>query len=143
MSTFNTLINWADCSAQQRAEMLMRPAIAAEDSITRTVREILDNVKAKGDQALRDYSAKFDKTEVGALRVTAEQIAAAGTRLTDEVKQAMAVAVANVETFHNAQQLPPVDVETQPGVRCQQVTRLSTPSACIFPAVPHRCFLPC
>ncbi|MEX8987127.1 histidinol dehydrogenase, partial [Salmonella enterica] len=26
-------------------------------------------------------------------------------------------------TFHSAQTLPPVDVETQPGVRCQQVTR--------------------
>lgn len=69
MSTFNTLINWADCSAQQRAELLMRPAIAAEDSITRTVREILDNVKAKGDQALRDYSAKFDKTQIGRAHV--------------------------------------------------------------------------
>ncbi|MDI8993013.1 histidinol dehydrogenase, partial [Salmonella enterica subsp. enterica serovar Anatum] len=31
-------------------------------------------------------------------------------------------AVKNIETFHSAQTLPPVDVETQPGVRCQQVT---------------------
>ena len=65
MSTFNTPVNWADCSAEQRAALLMRPAISASDSITRTVSEILDNVKANGDQALRDYSAKFDKTEVG------------------------------------------------------------------------------
>ncbi|CCJ92041.1 Histidinol-phosphate aminotransferase [Cronobacter turicensis 564] len=38
-------------------------------------------------------------------------------------KQAMAVAVANIEKFHRAQQLAPVDIETLPGVRCQQVTR--------------------
>ena len=73
--------------------------------------------------ALRDYSARFDKADVAALRVSAEQIAAACARLGDDIKQAMAVAVANVDTFHNAQRLPPVDVETQPGVRCQQVTR--------------------
>lgn len=123
MSTFNTPIDWATCSAERQAELLMRPAIAASDSITRTVNEILDNVKTNGDRALRDYSARFDKAEVSALRVSAEQIAAAAARLGDDIKQAMAVAVANVETFHNAQRLPPVDVETQPGVRCQQVTR--------------------
>lgn len=123
MSTFNTLVNWGECSVEQRAALLMRPAIAAEDSIAQTVRDILDNVKNHGDRALREYSAKFDKTDVAALRVSAEQIAAAAASLSDEVKQAMAVAVRNVETFHNAQKLPPVDIETQPGVRCQQVTR--------------------
>ncbi len=80
-------------------------------------------MRAAGDAALREYSAAFDKTQVDALRVSATQIAEAAARLDDDVKQAMAVAVANIETFHRAQQLPAVDVETQPGVRCQQVTR--------------------
>lgn len=123
MADFNTPINWADCSAEQRDALLMRPAISASDSISATVRGILDNVKSNGDRALREYSAKFDSVEVDALRVTPQQIAAAAARLDDDIKQAMAVAVGNVTTFHNAQQLPPVDVETQPGVRCQQVTR--------------------
>ncbi|MBQ0956183.1 histidinol dehydrogenase [Serratia symbiotica] len=123
MSNFNTLINWAQCSDDQRSALLMRPAISASDSTTRSVREILDNVQANGDQALREYSAHFDKTEVDALRVSAAQIAAASTRLGEEIKQAIAVAIANVETFHHAQQLPRVDIETQPGVRCQQITR--------------------
>ncbi|HDJ1437685.1 TPA: histidinol dehydrogenase [Serratia rubidaea] len=123
MSDFNTPVNWADCSAEQRAALLMRPAISASDSISATVRGILDNVKSNGDRALREYSAKFDSVEVDALRVTPAQINAAVARLGDDIKQAMAVAVGNVTTFHNAQQLPPVDVETQPGVRCQQVTR--------------------
>ncbi|MGG7053728.1 histidinol dehydrogenase, partial [Salmonella enterica subsp. enterica] len=61
--------------------------------------------------------------EVTALRVTPEENAAAGARLSDEVKQPMAAADKNFETFHSAQTLPPVDVETQPGVRCQQVSR--------------------
>lgn len=75
MSNFNTLINWAQCSDDQRSALLMRPAISTSDSINRTVREILDDVQANGDQALREYSAHFDKTEVDALRVSAAQIA--------------------------------------------------------------------
>ncbi|ELY2921735.1 histidinol dehydrogenase [Cronobacter sakazakii] len=121
--TFTTIVDWNACSAQQQRELLMRPAISASESITRTVAEILDNVKARGDAALREYSAKFDKTDVAALKVTAEAIDAAAARLDDNVKQAMAVAVANIEKFHRAQQLAPVDIETLPGVRCQQVTR--------------------
>ncbi len=50
------------------------------------------------------------------------EIAAAGERLSDELKQAMTVAVKNIETFHNAQQLQAVDVETLPGCAAQ-VTR--------------------
>ncbi|ELY5804258.1 histidinol dehydrogenase [Cronobacter sakazakii] len=121
--TFTTIVDWNACSAQQQRELLMRPAISASESITRTVAEILDNVKARGDAALREYSAKFDKTDVAALKVTAVAIDAAAARLDDNVKQAMAVAVANIEKFHRAQQLAPVDIETLPGVRCQQVTR--------------------
>ncbi|ATF91985.1 histidinol dehydrogenase [Cedecea neteri] len=123
MSNFNTLINWNDCDEDARRALLMRPAISASDSITRTVAEILNNVKNNGDAALREYSAKFDKTEVKQLQVTQQQIDEAVARLGSEIKEAMAVAVANIEKFHLAQQLAPVDVETMPGVRCQQVTR--------------------
>ena len=121
--TFNTVIDWNTCSAEQQHDLLMRPAISASESITRTVAEILDNVKARGDDALREYSAKFDKTEVGALKVSEQEITDACNRLGDDIKQAMAVAVNNIDTFHRAQALPVVDVETLPGVRCQQVTR--------------------
>ena len=121
--SFNSIIDWSTCSDDRQRDLLMRPAISASESITRTVVEILDNVKARGDDALREYSAKFDKTEVGAIKVTAQEIADASARLGDDIKQAMAVAVKNIETFHQAQKLQTVDVETLPGVRCQQVTR--------------------
>lgn len=121
--SFNTIIDWNNASAEQQRALLTRPAISASGSITRTVTAILDDVKARGDSALREYSAKFDKTQVDALKVTPEEISAASARLSDELKQAMAVAVKNIDTFHTAQKLPTVDVETLPGVRCQQLTR--------------------
>ncbi|RRZ94534.1 histidinol dehydrogenase [Erwinia sp. 198] len=118
-----TPIDWQACSAEEQQALLTRPAISASENITASVRTILEKVKAEGDEALRYYSAAFDKTDVGALRVTGEEIDAASARLGDEVKQAMAVAVANIDKFHQAQKLPEVDIETQPGVRCQQITR--------------------
>ncbi|MDU1573934.1 MAG: histidinol dehydrogenase [Pantoea sp.] len=121
--SFMTPVEWQQCSEAQRQALLQRPAIAASDAISATVREVLDQVKRHGDAALREFSARFDKAQVEALRVTPAEITAAGARLSDDLKQAMAVAVANIETFHNAQQLATVDVETQPGVRCQQITR--------------------
>ncbi|RJL47156.1 histidinol dehydrogenase [Pectobacterium carotovorum] len=121
--SFSTLVDWQHCSVEEQRQLLTRPAISASDRITTIVSDILANVKSRGDSALRDYSAQFDKVQVNAIRVTEAEIAAASARLGDEVKQAMAIAVRNIETFHNAQKLPIVDIETQPGVRCQQLTR--------------------
>ncbi|AVF34892.1 histidinol dehydrogenase [Rahnella sikkimica] len=120
---FSTPIDWQQCDAQQRRDLLTRPAISASDRITESVSEILRRVRSEGDSALREFCARFDKTEVQDLRVTAEQISAAAARLGDDVKQAMAHAVRNINTFHQAQKLAVVDIETQPGVRCQQLTR--------------------
>lgn len=120
---FSTPIDWQQCDAQQRRDLLTRPAISASDRITESVSEILHRVRSEGDSALREFCARFDKTEVQDLRVTAEQISAAAARLGDDVKQAMAHAVRNIDTFHQAQKLAVVDIETQPGVRCQQLTR--------------------
>ncbi|MEE3649584.1 MULTISPECIES: histidinol dehydrogenase [unclassified Brenneria] len=122
-SNFNTLIDWQACSAEEQRRLLTRPAISASDRITGIVKDILATVKSSGDQALRVYSATFDKVQIDAIRVSEAEIAAASARLGEDVKQAMAVAVRNIETFHNAQKLPTVDIETQPGVRCQQLTR--------------------
>ncbi|NKI75920.1 histidinol dehydrogenase [Dickeya sp. CFBP 2040] len=120
---FNTLIDWQACTEEKQRQLLTRPAISASDSISAIVAEILAKVRNDGDAALREYSARFDKVQVDSLRVSAEAIDAAVARLGDDIKQAMATAVRNIETFHNAQKFPPVSVETQPGVRCQQVTR--------------------
>ena len=121
--SFETIVDWNSSTPEQQQQLLKRPALDASDTVTRTVATILDNVKTRGDDALREYSARFDKADVAALQVSAQEIDEAAGRLSASLKEAMAVAVSNIDTFHKAQQLPGVDVETQPGVRCQQVTR--------------------
>lgn len=123
MNEFTTIINWNDCDTRQQTQLLARPAITASDSITASVQAILQQVQQRGDAALYEYSAKFDHTTLDRLAVMPSALAAAGERLSEELKQAMAVAASNIELFHQAQQLPPVDIQTLPGVRCQQITR--------------------
>lgn len=123
MSTIMTPIHWQQCNKEQQYALLQRPAIAVSESISQIVHEILAKVKEEGDAALREFSLRFDKALVENLRVTTEKMQASSDRLNNTLKQAMVVAVSNIQTFHNAQKLNTVDVETQPGVRCQQVTR--------------------
>lgn len=43
--------------------------------------------------------------------------------LDDETREAFDIAYNNIKLFHEAQLLPPLEVETMPGVRCRRVTR--------------------
>ncbi|BAE74404.1 Histidinol dehydrogenase [Sodalis glossinidius str. 'morsitans'] len=122
-TVFSQPVRWRDCDAAQQARLLTRPAVDAQADISATVSAIVQQVRQEGDAALRALNACFDRTETPQLRITDAEVAQAAQRLSPAIKQAMAAAVANIDTFHRAQQLPEVDVETQPGVRCHQLTR--------------------
>ncbi|WP_241649558.1 histidinol dehydrogenase [Rosenbergiella collisarenosi] len=123
MSALNPIVSWAALTSPQQKQLLQRPALAAAGHIAETVQQVLAQVRAEGDTALRRFSQQFDRCDIDQFAVSATQVMQACERVSPELKQAMAVARDNIEKFHNAQQLSVVDVETQPGVRCQQVTR--------------------
>lgn len=64
---------------------------------------IVDDVRARGDEALRDYTAQFDKAELTELRVTRSEIEAAVASVSDEFKDAISTAAASIEEFHEHQ----------------------------------------
>ncbi|CAK9885354.1 MAG: Histidinol dehydrogenase [Candidatus Erwinia impunctatus] len=123
MSELMTPVVWRDCSPAEQQALLTRPAISASEQIAKSVNDILQQVKNQGDEALHHYNATFDKVTRRDLAVSHSEMDAAEQRLGEDIKLAMSVALNNIETFHRAQVLPPVDIETVPGVRCQQVTR--------------------
>lgn len=117
-----TLI-WKNLSEIEKQNALNRPAISASEEIKSAVENILTLVKVQGDSALFDLTEKFDKTTLKSLVVSKQQIEEASTRVPEALKQAIQNAKENITTFHEAQKLSEVDVETQAGVRCQVVTR--------------------
>lgn len=114
---------WQNCSKEQQAELLTRPAIAASDSISQVVKDILTQVKQNGDQALKALSSKYDKTQTNQIKLTEDEIKTAISRVTMDLKQAMQLAVSNIKKFHQAQVRPTITVETMPGIQCQSVNR--------------------
>ena len=120
---FSDIIEWDALSEAERTDILRRPAVMAGDKITAVVSGILDEVESRGDAALRDFSAKFDRTEVKNFKVSKAEVDAAISRLSPEFIKALQTAAKNIEKFHSAEVLETVTVETMPGVVCQQVTR--------------------
>ena len=114
---------WQQCDDDQRRKLLTRPAINASDSISKAVADILVQVKLHGDEALKALSNKFDKIQIEQIKLTQEEIKTAANRVNPELKQAMQLAVTNIEKFHQAQAYQSIMVETMPGVKCQLVTR--------------------
>lgn len=122
-TAFNTLNFWDKCTQQQQQQLLTRPAISASAPITEQVATIISQVRNDGDKALKALSQKYDKAAPDSVLVTKTQIDAACARLNNEIKQAIAQAMSNIRCFHEAQIPKTIEVETQPGVFCQQVSR--------------------
>lgn len=114
---------WQSLNKDQQASVLERPAIIEGANVTAAVAEVIEQVRLNGDQALRTLTEKFDRVSPENIRVSAEEIQAASARLSEEMKQALDQAYANITKFHKAQISQPIQVETMPGVVCEQITR--------------------
>ena len=91
-----------------------------EEEITRQVAEILADVKSGGDRSLREITRRVEGRDPGTFEVPADVRAEASALIPAALKEALATAKTNIETFHRAQLAPEVDTETMPGIRCVQ-----------------------
>ncbi|MDO4488702.1 MAG: histidinol dehydrogenase [Eubacteriales bacterium] len=72
-------------------------------NVSGVVSEILSDVKARGDEALRDYSKKFDGAELESFLVGEEEIQEALTKVEPEFIEILKEAAANIRAFHEKQ----------------------------------------
>lgn len=104
---------------EEWASIIERPHLDVSQ-LTATVKTVLDDVKARGDEAVREYELKFDKAELASLAVSKEEIDEAENLVDAQLKEAICLAHSNIKSFHEAQRFSEVRVETQPGVVCWQ-----------------------
>jgi len=97
--------------------IIERPSIDAAQ-LNDNVRNIIDEVIAGGDAAIKKITLQFDRVSINELKVTAEKIAAAENLLTPGLKTAIQLAKVNIEIFHNSQIQKVERIETMPGVWC-------------------------
>jgi histidinol dehydrogenase len=100
-------------------QILKRPLMDVS-GLYDSVRSILGMIRQNGDEALREFTLKFDGVEINNFRVLEDEWAAAEKRTDPDLKKAIELAAANIEKFHEAQKTAIVRVETMPGVTCWQ-----------------------
>ncbi|MCB5202594.1 histidinol dehydrogenase [Neorhizobium sp. T786] len=96
---------------EERFSAFLSTKREVSDDVNAVVRGIIDDVRARGDAALIDYSARFDKVDLAkvGLRVAEAEIDAAVAATAPEVLDALRLAAERIEK-HHARQMPKDDI---------------------------------
>ena len=110
---------------------LPRPHDEQERS-SEAVADIIADVKARGDVALRRLTERFDHVVLDDLRVPAAEILAAQERVSPELRAALQVAHDRILAYH-AHEAPPVDDFESGGITVRHLTRPVERAGCYAP----------
>src|SRR5512139_423459 len=94
-------------------DLCRRPGISKND-LENLVKNIISRVRDSGDNAICEFSGKYDGFTPGALKVDVEQIAAAAASIPEELKAAIEMARLNIEKFHR---LPATAIKVTESIR--------------------------
>ncbi|GHA58262.1 histidinol dehydrogenase [Pontibacter akesuensis] len=99
------------------AELAKRPTKNLED-LEPGILETFKLVQEQGDNALLQLADKYDGVKLSSLVASTEEIAAAESGVSQELKEAILQAYSNIQLFHTQQAEPVKQVETMFGVTC-------------------------
>lgn len=113
---------------KEKFSKLLAFETAQNPDVDARVAAIIDDVKTRGDQAVLEYTAKFDgvlAASVSDLEISKTDLAAAFDRLSDETRDALTTAAARVRRYHERQLAHSWSYEDEDGTLLgQQVTAL-------------------
>ena len=94
-------------------------------TIQTTVQEIIDSVRENGDQAIKDYTTKFDGIDYSLLpvKVSEQEFKEARNQIKPELLKALELAKKNIEKFHSAQLREDWSISATEGVKTGQIYR--------------------
>lgn len=97
-------------------------AVSLDEELMRTVSEIVEEVRARGDAALLDYTARFDGVRLKAseLRVTASALKESAARADVSLLEALRASISNIRAFHERERLESWEMDAGRGVRLGQ-----------------------
>ncbi|CAL4318624.1 histidinol dehydrogenase [Buchnera aphidicola] len=122
MLSKDKIISWELLSSIKKKKMLLRPITSKIDNLSDVVKSIIHDVKKFGDMALNKYTEKFDNIHLKNIKVDKKNINNAQLFVSKAFQDAILIAKKNIELFHMQQNIKPIDIETQRGIRCQQIT---------------------
>ncbi len=115
-------LNTRTDSAERIAAVLTQSNTMDLPEVEAAVREIVANVRARGDAAVREYLQRFDGVALDHLEVTEAEFAAAEAAVDAEFVAAVETAIANVRAFHERER-PQSWIWEEDGTRLGQLVR--------------------
>lgn len=112
-----TQINYP--SRSDYAAICQRPALE-QGKLDALISSVFSQIKSKGDQALRELTATYEKRDIDAILYTSKEIDELAALTEPALQKAIDHAYANIYAFHAAQKLVPNKIEVNPGVVCWQ-----------------------
>ena len=91
---------------QEQMDTLLAWEGVSDDQVNSTVKNILKNIRSRGDDALIEYTNKFDRVNVSSMKdltFTKEQIDAAYNRVPTDQRHALEMAAERIRMYHNHQ----------------------------------------
>lgn len=106
---------------------LSRRSVMRDSELLQTVSSIIEDVRNRDDEALIEYTSKFDRVELtrADLRVSEETLRLSAEGAEERFLVALREAIRNVRTFHEQQVEKSFEISPAPGVRLgQRITPL-------------------
>ena len=117
---------------QLDSKTLLSRDIQAEEDVSAAVDDILEAVRTRGDAALRDYTRRFDGTDLENFEVTAAELQMAWDSVDEDFRETLRQAAANIRHFHEAQVHRDFVLTDRPGVVLgQRYTPIEKVGVCV------------
>jgi len=88
---------------QEFVKRLASRSVALDAELIRDVASIIDDVRARGDRALIEYTARFDRVELKQFRIEEDELRRCAARVDERVLSALREAIRNVRAVHSRQ----------------------------------------
>ncbi len=98
--------------------LLLERRLSDDENLRNSVREILEGVRTRGDDALKEYEERFDSSILDSFYVSEDEFDEADAVVPQRLKDAIETAYRNILAFHEAQKPREECVETMNGVKC-------------------------
>ena len=103
METLFKILCTIDPSFTQDWSDLLRRSTEDGSSIEETVRAVIQEVRARGDQAVLEYTERFDEHRPASLEVSAQEVSQAAKSVPKETLNALKTAAERIKDFHQRQ----------------------------------------
>ncbi len=112
-----------DITSGQDFQLKEREVSGIDTELQELVGTIINEVIKRGDQALFDYTSKFDNVNLSALRVSETEILAAGQKVDPQTRNILTNAINNVRDFHQNQNQDSWEKRFDDGTRLGEIVR--------------------